>query len=150
MPVNWNDFMEFLRGFEQLQGRYPAPGAPQFPEYQGLKPEEESGILESIKRYVGDQTRENLGDVRQDAASRGAYRSGQLPALEQKTREAGTRSYSDALARYFTGKAGRLQSWNQQRTGFDMDRWKTQFGSYQQGMQGLGSTYGKFFRPRGN
>ena len=147
MPVDYRNLNAYLRGYDELQGRYPAPGAPNFPDYQGLSPEEEQAILDAMRKYIQGNTNQNLRDVRQNAASRGFFRSGQLPAMEARTRRAGTEAYGNSLANYYTGKAGRLQNWNQSRANFNLSKWQTQQRGYNEGQRGLGSIYNRFFRP---
>jgi len=151
MPVgsgqDWENFLDWLKTMDLLGERYPAPAEPAFPAYQGLRPEEEKTILDAMQRRIRAQTNEHLRSTRIGAASRGFYRSGQLPALEAKTRRAGSEAYASGLANYYTGKAGRMQSWNQLGANFNLNKWQTLYDAYQKQMGGVGSAFGKFYRP---
>ena len=138
----WDQFMQFLKAMEYLGGRYPGPQTPQFQAPQGLTAGEEGTILGSIEGGINRNTRQNLQTVRQNAAQRGAYRSGQLPALEGDVMKAGANATSDALANYYGGKANRLYGANMAQNQFNMGTWQQLFSAWQQNQAGLGQLFG--------
>ena len=135
-----------LKAMEDVGGRYPAPASPQFQAPQGLTPEQEATILGQMSKGINQQTGQNLQAVRTSAAQRGAYRSGQLPALENEVRTAGTNAYQNALSSYYGNKSNQMFSANQAQNSFNMSKWLPLFQSWQQNQAGLGNSFGKMVR----
>jgi len=139
-------FLDFLKAQDWLQERYPGPKEPEFPSYQGLTAEQESGILDALRERIGKQTSGQLRSARTEMASRGSYRSGLLPALETKIRRGGAERETSALSEYYLGKAGRMQQFNLAGAQFNLQKWLPLLQAYQESMAGAGQTFGRFYR----
>lgn len=147
-PRAFNAIQDWMRARDYIGGQFDEPRYPGFPQYQGLSGREESGILDAIRRRISETTNKNLRATRNSAASRGAYRSGQLPQLEAGVYRSGQDAEANALAQYYASKAGRLQSWNQQRAASMLDQYRSQRGEYRSDIAGAGQIFGQYYRPR--
>jgi len=142
----WQRWLETLNAQDWLQKRYPAPQTPQFPEFQGISGEQESQLLNLMRRETNRGTNSTLRDIRTNAASRGAFRSGQLQNLEAGAMKAGNQQYSDMLLKYVTGKANAMQGWNQAKAQYDLNAWAPLYQTWQSSMAGAGDIFGRIVR----
>ncbi len=142
----WNQFMEFLKAMEFLNGKYPAPQVPGFQAPQGLTPGQEGTILNSMSSGINKQVGQNLNAVRVNAAQRGAYRSGQLPQLETSVRNAGTDALQNGLSSYYGQKSNQMYGANMAQNSFNSNIWQQLFQSWQQSQAGMGQLFGSKVR----
>lgn len=110
------------------------PSAPSYDEL-GMSEEERKRIMSSIERRINKGVGESIGDVRNTAASRGGYRSGQLPMMEQRIRSGGTDSLADAMARLTEGNVERRFDWAKYKYGQDVSGYRS---GQEAGGQGFG------------
>jgi len=118
------------------------PRAPQLPEYPGYTPEQEKGVLDAMRRRIGEQTTQTIGKARTTAAGRGYYRSGLLPKLETEIQSAGNRDLSDVMANWEINKSDRFANWQQAMSGIREGRYGGELGRYYDMMGAAGQNLG--------
>lgn len=139
--------------FKGAMGLYsllkPGPKAPKLPDYQAMSADDEAAIMGAIKQRIGRQTGDTITSARQDAVSRGSYRSGQLPALETGIRTAGNDAVTQAYAGLLTQQNSEKNAWQRYLTELNENRYVNSTNDYnatsEAGGKLLGESLDKIF-----
>ena len=149
MPQNqgYQDFLKFMMGLQQAMGQFGGerPATPTFPT-GGLSEAEESAIFKQFEDVTGRATNKNLSRVDTAFGGRGAFRSGARNRAVADVIEGGQSDLANMTSNYLQGKAGRLHQSNLAEAQFDLSKWQQllkEFGSTQ---EGVGQTFGSFYR----
>ena len=112
------------------------PSTPSSSELSGnLSEEEESKLMASLEGRLTRRSDKDIESIRQNAASRGAFRSGQLPILEQESKAGITQGLADAQTQLTLQRArGRGEG--------ARARYNLLSGQYQQTQSGAGQNLG--------
>jgi len=130
-----------LGAYSMFKKKPKAPALPNLDEI-GMSPEDEALIMSGVKRQVGEGVGSSLTAVREDMASRGTFRSGQLPKLETQIRTEGDTAIADAQAKLLLQKSAQKTQFLQYLTGLRENRYINDVNENNTITEAGGSTFG--------
>ena len=122
--------------------------SPKMPGYEaGLSPEDEQALTAMLGKDIDSDTNQAISGLRSSMATRGTFRSGQLPKLESDIRTKGVDAKAKALLSLKLDKANRKSTWQRYMTGLKFNQYNA---GQDAGGQGLGQALTNLLRMNQN